>query len=165
MTASPRLALPFLSAGQAQKEFYHNEALQTLDIVVAAAVEDGSIDTPPASPALGACYIVGSAPTGAWVDNSQALAGNSSGGWRFVAPTEGLSAYVKSQGVWANFRDDTWEMGVVRGSSVVIGDQQVVGARAAAITSPTGGAVIDIEGRATIDLILGAMRQHGLIES
>ncbi len=41
MAATPRLALPFLTAGQAQKEFYHNEALQTLDMVAAAAVEDG----------------------------------------------------------------------------------------------------------------------------
>lgn len=165
MTASPRLALPFLSAGQAQKEFWHNEALQTLDIVVAAAAEDGPIDTPPPSPAPGACYIVGPAPTGAWIGNPLALAGYSSGGWRYVAPTDGMIVYLKSQGFWANFRNGGWEIGLLRGSSVVIGDQQVIGARAAAIPSATGGTVVDSEARATIDLILDAMRQHGLIES
>jgi Protein of unknown function (DUF2793) len=165
MTSSPRLALPFLSAGQAQKEFFHNEALQTLDIIVAAAVEDGPVDTPPPSPALGACYIVGSAPTDAWAANPFALAGYTSGGWRFVAPPEGLTVYVKSQELWASFRAGSWETGLIRGSSVVIGNQQVVGSRAATIPSAAGGTVVDNEARATIDLVLDAMRQHGLIES
>jgi len=165
MTASPRLALPFLSAGQAQKEFYHNEALQTLDILVAGAVEDGPINTPPASPAIGECYVIGSAPTDAWFDHSLAIAGYSNGGWRFIAPIEGLTVYLKSQGLWASFRAGSWEAGLLRGSSVIIGDQQVVGSRGSAIPPATGGTVVDNEARATIDLILGAMRQHGLIES
>ena len=38
MTCSPRLALPFLTAGQAQKEMTHNEALQILDFVTVAAI-------------------------------------------------------------------------------------------------------------------------------
>ena len=165
MTASPRLALPFLTAGQAQKEFWHNEALQTLDIIVAAAVEDGPMDTPPASPVVGACYIVGSAPTDMWIDYPVALAGYSSGGWRFVAPVEGLTVYQKAQGLWASFRAGSWEIGLMRGSSVVIGDKQVVGSRTAAIPSASGGTTVDSEARSTIDLILAAMRQHGLIET
>ena len=36
MSNTPRLRVPFLSPGQAQKEFFHNEALQTFDILVAA---------------------------------------------------------------------------------------------------------------------------------
>ena len=165
MTATPRLALPFLSAGQAQKEFFHNEALQTLDMVVAAAVEDGPLDAPPASPLVGACYIVGSAPTDLWSGNALALAAYTSGGWRFVAPVEGMSVYLKSSALWANFRAGAWEMGVLRGSTVVIGGEQVVGSRTAAIPSPAGGTVIDLEGRATIESILAALREHGLIET
>jgi hypothetical protein len=165
MTATPRLELPFLSAGQAQKEFTHNEALQTLDVVVAAAVEDGPLDTPPTIPALGACYIVGSAPTDAWADNPQALAAYTSGGWRLIGPVEGMNAYVKTAAVWATFRSGAWEMGVLRGSTVVIGGEQVVAGRAAAIASPSGGTTVDSEGRAAIDAILEALRQHGLIET
>jgi hypothetical protein len=45
----------------------------------------------------------------------------------------------------------------------VIDGQQVVGGRAAAIDSPAGGAVVDVETRSAIDAILTAMRQHGLI--
>ena len=73
--------------------------------------------------------------------------------------------YVKSQELWASFRAGSWETGLIRGSSVVIGDQQVVGSRAATIPSAAGGTVVDNEARATIDLVLDAMRQHGLIES
>ncbi len=65
MSGSPRLSLAFLSAGQAQKEITHNEALQSLDILVSAAVEEAPRATPPVSPTIGSCYIVGSAPTGA----------------------------------------------------------------------------------------------------
>jgi hypothetical protein len=45
-----------------------------------------------------------------------------------------------------------------------LGGQQVVGSRAEAILSPTGGTTIDSEARAIIDQILATMRQHGLIE-
>lgn len=47
MAGTPRLALPFLSVGQAQKEFTHNESLQTLDILVAGAIEEPPRVTPP----------------------------------------------------------------------------------------------------------------------
>ena len=46
MSGTPRLDLPFLSAGQAQKEFTHNEALQTLDLIVAAGSRGGSARGP-----------------------------------------------------------------------------------------------------------------------
>jgi len=164
MSGTARLDLPFLSAGQAQKEFTHNEALQTLDLVVSAAVEEGARADPPASPNFGDCYIVGTSPTGEWSGKSQAVAGYTSGGWRYVEPVEGMSVYVKSDALFATFRSGTWEMGLVRGSSVVIWDQQVVGPRLPPIASATGGSTVDVEARAVINAILGAMRQHGLID-
>ena len=50
MNSTDRLSLPLLIAGQAQKELFHNEALQTLDTLVAAAVEDAPANDPPQSP-------------------------------------------------------------------------------------------------------------------
>jgi len=66
---------------------------------------------------------------------------------------------------WAVFRNGAWELGIVRGSAVVIGGQQVVGPRLPAIASPTGGTSPDSEARATLAEILAALAQHGLIET
>jgi len=46
----------------------------------------------------------------------------------------------------------------------VIGGEQVIGSRAAAIADPAAGATVDNEARTAIDAILDALREHGLIE-
>lgn len=163
MSATARLAIPMLSAGQAQKEVYHNEALQTLDAVVAANVEEPPRISPPVSPALGACYIVAAGATGAWSGKQDNLACFTAAGWRFIPPIDGLSAYVRSTSIWAVYRNSAWETGTLRGSALNIGGQQVVGARGAAIAGPTGGTTIDAEARATITQLLTSLRLHGLI--
>lgn len=165
MSSTPRLAMPFLSAGQAQKEISHNEALQTLDMLVAAAVEEPPRAVPPASPTVGTCYIVAAAPTGAWAGKQQCVATYTSGGWRFIDPVEGMAAYVKSDSAWAAYRAGVWEIGSIRGSRLIIAGQQVVGIRTGSIASPSGGSTVDIQARATIDQMLNALQQHGLIET
>jgi len=87
------------------------------------------------------------------------------GGWRYVDPIDGMSAYVKATSTWANYRAGSWEVGTLRGAGLVIGGTQVVGSRLAAIAGPSGGSIVDPESRAAIDQILAALRQHGLIES
>jgi hypothetical protein len=76
-----------------------------------------------------------------------------------------MRMFVRSAGVFALFRAGAWEIGAVRGSSVIIADQQVVGSRLAAITSPSGGTTVDSQARTAIGAILTALRTHGLIES
>ncbi len=164
MSATQRLALPFILPGQAQKELFHNEALQTIDAVLAGAVEEPPRDAPPASPASGACYIVGTGATGEWAQHAGSIAAYTPGGWRFIAPVDGMSLYVRSSHTSACFRGGTWELGVVRGSSMVIADKQVVGPRAPAIPDPAGGTQVDSEARAAISAVLLALRSHGLIE-
>jgi hypothetical protein len=164
MASTPRLSLSFLSVGQAQKEFTVNESLQTLDLLVAGAVEDLPLAAPPTSPAPGACYIVADGAPDAWAGKSQCVAGWTSGGWRFFPPVEGLCLLVRSTGTWATFRAGAWEIGQVRGDVLVIGGEQVVGRRAAAIASPAGGTTVDAGARLAIDAILGALQEHGLIE-
>ena len=164
MSGTARLGLRFLSAGQAQKEVTHNEALQTLDALVAGAVEERPRADPPTAPAVGACYIVGSAPTGEWAGKPQYLAAFTSAGWRLLPPVEGMTLFVRSEALSAVYREGAWELGQVRASSLLIGGEQVVGSRAAAIASASGGATVDSEARAVLDQILGALRQHGLID-
>jgi Protein of unknown function (DUF2793) len=121
--------------------------------------------SPPASPALGSCYIVAPGATDAWAGKSGFVVAWTAGGWRFVSPAEGMRLFERTSGTWAAFRNGSWETGLVRGVSLVIGGQQVVGERRAAIDTPAGGSVVDTEGRLAIAAILDALRQHGLIEA
>ena len=144
---------------------FHNEALQMLDVVVSAAIEGLPLATPPVSPAVGSCYLVAASPTGAWGGQANKLAAYTSGGWRFVAPFDGLAAVVRSSGSTAVYRNGAWEVGKLRGSEVAVDGVKVVGPQQAAIPAPAGGTTADIEARAAIGAILAALRSHGLIQS
>jgi hypothetical protein len=160
---TPRLALPLLQPGQAQKETTHNEALTVLDLTVQASVLTVGTNVPPAVPLVGSAWIVGTAPTGGWVGQARAIAGWTSGGWRFVAPRDGMTVWSVADGQAARFGGGAWTIGVLAGSRVSIGGVDVVGARRAAVPDPAGGSVVDIQARATISAILGVLRGHGLI--
>ena len=163
MTATPRLALPFLSSGQAQKEVFHNEALQTLDTLVGGCVEEPPRPSAPDTPAIGACYLVDAGASGDWTGQAQTIAAFTSGGWRHIAPREGMRVYVRSADCWAAFRAGAWDLGRVRGSSLGIDGKQVVGSQSEPIPSPAGGSTVDAEARAAIVGILESLREHGLI--
>jgi Protein of unknown function (DUF2793) len=163
MTGTARLQLPLLSTGQAQKEVTVNEALQALDVFTGGSVEEGPRQDPPASPAVGSCYVIGSAPTGEWAGKAGYVAAFTIGGWRLYPPTDGVSLYNKADSHWISFRAGAWEQGIVRGSSLFLGGQQVVGNQAVAIPDPAAGAVVDAEARSAVTEILQAMRHHGLI--
>lgn len=159
---TPRLALPVLQIGQADKERMHNEALALIDMVAAAAVEEVGIDVPPADPTVGQCWIVGAAPSGAWVGNAHAIAGWTEGGWRFVAATPGLTAWCVARQMSVTFHD-RWEEGAVRAHKILIGGEQVVAARQPAVPMPSGGTTIDAEARTALSSLIAAIRAHGLI--
>jgi hypothetical protein len=118
--------------------------LQILDVVVAAVVDEPLRNDPPGAPLAGNCYIVGEQPTGEWLGKQNELAAFTAAGWRFVAPTDGLSVHVRSSGTRATYLDGGWHV-------------------AQAIAPPTGGAVIDAEARASISAILAVLRGQGVI--
>ena len=150
-------------AGQAQKELFHNEALQVLDCIAAASVEEPPRNDPPADPPDGATFIIGPTPTGLWSGKAGQLANMSAGGWRYIVPTEGMSALVRTSGLRADYRSGGWAIGTVVAGHIEVGGVQVLGAQVAAIASPSGGSTVDSEARSAIGLMLDAMRQHGLI--
>jgi hypothetical protein len=160
---TPRLALPLLQPGQAQKEMYHNEALARLDLAVQAAIIAADANIPPEDPAPGDAWIVGSAPEGAWVGHEKAIAGWTAAGWRFLDPRDGMTAWVLEDAGFALFSEGTWRIGEAHGRLIVDGEQ-VVGARADAIEEPDGGATVDTEAREAITAILVALREHGLVD-
>ena len=163
METTARLGLPLLASGQAAKELTHNESLVALDLLVGGAVEEPPRNAPPASPAVGQCWIVGTSPSGAWDGEAGAVAGYTAGGWRFVTATDGLSLLVRSTGAFAVRRSGAWDIGEVRAATVKVGGTQVVGAQASPIAAPAGGATVDAEVRAAVAAILAALRGHGLI--
>lgn len=163
METTARLAMPLLQSGQAAKEITHNESLFTLDLLVGGAVEEPPRNAPPASPVAGQCWIVGNGPSGIWAGKAGQVACYTSAGWRHVVPPDGLSLLVRSTGTFAVRRGGLWDVAEVRAATVKVNGTQVVGAQAAGIAAPAGGATVDAEARAALAAILSALRAHGLI--
>lgn len=141
-SASPRFALPMLFAGQAQKEFFVNEAHALVDLLLHPAIE-GEADTPPTSPAEGECWLIGEAPTGAWLEHAGAIASYQAGSWIFAAPRAGLRVLDCSSGQEIRFRDG-WH-------------------RPETPQEPVGGATVDSEARAAIAELIAALIATGIL--
>ncbi len=93
------LALPLLSAAQAQKHVTVNEALARLDGLVQLSVIDRDLTSPPASPADGERYIVAAGATGAWAGWDSDVVLFSGGAWLRLAPQEGWRVWVEDENV------------------------------------------------------------------
>ena len=140
---SPRWALPFLFAGQAQKEVFVNEALSRLDALLHPVVE-GRRSDPPTSPQEGETWIVGHGATGEWSGHDDALACRQSGQWLFVSPRESMTSHDRSTKTKWVYKTSGW-------------------VAAPAAVSPSGGSTIDSEARAAIGLIVAALSHYGLM--
>jgi hypothetical protein len=160
---TPRFALPLLMQGQAQKDVTHNEALSLADLLMAPIVQAAAPPAVPASPQPGQGWIVGSSPSGAWAGQANSLAFWTAGGWRFVVAPVGMTVWSIADSVPVQRIATGWALGAIKAASLSVSGVQVVGARLAAVSNPTGGSVIDVEARATLSLILSRLRDHGLI--
>jgi hypothetical protein len=146
MPITPRFALPLLAVAQAQKEVTHNEALVLLDALVHAAVEGGPLATPPTNPALGQCWIVDPAATGAWAGKGNAIAIWTAGGWRFAAPRAGVLVTRLADGARLRFEGNLWTA-------------------PATISAPAGGTTIDSEARSAITALILNLAVQGILIS
>lgn len=164
MEQTPRWTLPLLVAGQAQKEYFHNEALVRIDALLHGRVESADVAMPPASPAIGQCWIVATGASGAWAGQAGALACWTEGGWRFIAPRAGLSIAVADRGHALRHDGSAWRDEAVRAEGLFVDGKRVVRERQGAVPLPAGGATIDAESRTAIAAIVAALHSHGLIE-
>src|SRR3990170_1100521 len=114
MDQTARFELPFLAPGQMQKELFHNEALQRIDMLLCPVVEGAPSASPPASPNVGSCYVVGTGATGAWEGKDGSLACFTDGGWGFVASSEGLTLVERVSGQFLRRHGGAWELGIAR---------------------------------------------------
>jgi hypothetical protein len=103
-----RLDLPLIKPSQAQKHVTHNEALQVLDGLVQAAIEQTNASTPPFEPVDGTLFALGSSPSGEWLDQGGKLAYRVAGGWIFINPEEGWRVWDKAAGDFKVFRAGAW---------------------------------------------------------
>lgn len=165
MLNSPRLGLPFLAPGRAQKEVTHNEALLALDAMVQAVCAGPPGNTPPTTASDGQLFLCADTPTGAWAGQAQAVAHKTPSGWRFTQAFEGMALTDQSTGMSWTFRNGGWVQGSLIVAEVRVDGRKVIGGQLSAIADPVGGPVLDAETRSAVASILAAMRQHGLIAS
>lgn len=108
MDQTPRLSLPFIMPGQAQKHITHNEAIEVLDALVQPTVESRSVSAPPTTPLEGEAYLVPPAATGAWSGHGEEIAAFQSGAWRYLDPAPGWQVFVKSEKTQYVFDSGNW---------------------------------------------------------
>ena len=129
--------------GQAQKEFFINQALCLLDASAARTVIASRTVPPVANPAEGACFRV-LAPAGeAWSGQEDSIAMLIGGAWHYIAARDGMQVFDQEQGHLLTFRDG-W-------------------VRALSPAEPSGGPVVDIEARVAIGALIQALRATGVL--
>lgn len=108
--ATPRLGLPYLAAGQAQKHVTLNEALSRLDGLVQPAVASRATAAQPASPVDGALYILPAGAAGAeWSGRAAGtLMRFEAGAWEALAVQPGFLAWIADEQVLAVWTAAGW---------------------------------------------------------
>lgn len=106
ISTSPRFELPFLHAGQAQKEFTVNQATAITDTLLHASIIAEQAD-PPITPSEGDSYIIGHNATGFWEGKTGNLTSYQGGVWITVAPKTGMQVFDQSTLQIIHF-DELW---------------------------------------------------------
>lgn len=167
MARTAHLNLPLLMPAQAQKHVTVNEALVRLDALTQLRVISSVLAEPPASAAEGAGYLVPGGAAGDWAGKAGQIAIWSNGGWLFVVPPAGLSAWDDSLGGRQTFDGAGWVADAVAVSAhgaatawkVIEFDHVVVagGSNVTGTAIPAQAQVVGVTGR-----VVGALSGPGL---
>lgn len=139
---TPRHALPLLVAGQAQREFFVNEALARIDLLLHPSVGGEAADAP-GDPAVGECWLVAEAASGAWSGRDGCIAGWDGTQWTFCPPSEGMLLYDRSTGERLSYAQG-WR-------------------RAGRPAEPSGGTTVDAEARMAVAALIDILATLSLI--
>ncbi|WP_017669056.1 DUF2793 domain-containing protein [Sandarakinorhabdus sp. AAP62] len=161
MPTTPRLALPLIAAGQAQKDVTHNEAVLALDRLVALEVNSRSLMVPPSAPQTGACYIVPAAGSVAWGHPAGTLLHWQGAAWLPETPRDGQIALLVDEGLMLIHRGNWRDLWPVAG--LVVSGRAVLAVPPVSLAAPSGGAIIDSEARTVLTALLAALQQQGII--
>lgn len=115
---TPRLRLPWLIAGQAQKHVTLNESLALLGALIACRALSRTVGAQPADPAEGDLYLLPGTPTGAawgaWSEGDLALF--DFGAWRRLTAPDGLILLIVDEARLVVRQDGGWsELGGMLG--------------------------------------------------
>lgn len=139
---TPNVGLPLLIAGQAQKEFFVNQALGIIDALTRGTVL-ASLSEPPGDADEGDCYRVTAPALQAWVGCEDHIAIRIGGDWHLIPPRDGMSLFDTAAGGRLFFQSG-WQT-----------------APAPVILST--GTVIDTEARSALEQLILALRDIGVI--
>jgi hypothetical protein len=131
-----------MPAGQAQKEFYVNEAHALLDGLLHPAIQ-GEANETPATPGDGDTWLVGEQPVGDWQGHAGELALRQSDNRLFASPNPGMRIFDQSTGQDRRF-DGSWTS-------------------ADPVAEPDGGTSVDTEARAAIAQLIAALVSAGIL--
>ncbi|MDP5104263.1 MAG: DUF2793 domain-containing protein [Erythrobacter sp.] len=131
-----------MPGGQAQKEFFVNQALAILDTLHARTVIASQPASPPASDD-GECFRVTAPATGAWEGCEGHLAIQIGGDWHFGVPREGMQVFDIEADTSLFFK---------------VGWQAAI--RPA---NPANGTTIDTEARAAIEQLINVLHDFGIL--
>nr|WP_305098648.1 DUF2793 domain-containing protein [Croceibacterium sp. D39] len=104
---------------------------------------EGEAVSPPASPADGDAWLVGSGATSEWTGEDGKLASWQAGAWLFTAPNDGMQLFDRSTGQILLYAGD-WQ-------------------RPVAPLAPNGGTNVDSEARAAISDLIAALVAGGIL--
>lgn len=110
MTDTPGLGLLLMATNQSQKEEVFNRAIVALDAVLVGVI-DINYASEPSSYSNGDSYIVSSSGASGSFTGKEKNIAYYFNGWKFIAPQEGLSVWVNSQGAQYVYNGTSWVKG------------------------------------------------------
>lgn len=157
MTDTAKLGLPLIAPSQAQKHVTVNEALSRLDAAVQLTVVSRLLAAPPAVSQEGDCHIVGFGGANDWAGQDGKVAVRQNGGWVFLSPRAGWTAFVTEESAILRHDGAGWVEGAVAispgGAALAFGVVEFDHAVSAGPTSTTipaiapGSLVFGVTGR------------------
>jgi hypothetical protein len=157
-----RHGLPLLTAGQAQKEITHNEALLAIDRRLHPVVESRRLKAPPDAVTAGSAFIIPADAFGQWAGSTNSIASFDGFGWDIAAPVRGTVIWIADEQCFSVF-DGEWSSRGFPAQALEINGRIVLGAEPVTLMEPTGGDFVDANCRATLGILIAAMRSQGII--
>ena len=140
-----KISVPDTRLNARTRRLFLNHLAETANVSASARAAGVALTAPALTDSdIGKCWLVGSGATGLWTNKSGQIAIWIGGDWRYLVAHDGMRLWNRSNG-----RDSIYTGGVWRSGPI--------------IANPSGGAVVDIEARATLGAMLQYFRLIGIL--